>query len=267
MTATLPASDAISIILRDTHGLIAYLAGSSVAAAASGKQFSYSDVDLFTPNQGSYFALVSHLLNNSYELWDSASERLWDRHQRFGFNNWHTNSLRLRHQLSGTEVNTIYKKVDGHETTRLSQVLESFDFGLLATGYETENGRYHDMRPYFFGQRTDVNGPLPMLPYRQDSISQGFMSQHVMLRTAGRYARYAHTYGYDLSRVKPTMVQGYEQYHAYKARRTKPDDLVLADIALALHEHIANDEFDRLLEFEASLPTLDGVDQILASLE
>lgn len=67
-----------------------------------------------------------------------------------GFNRWHTNSMKLSDPTTGTEVNIIYKLVDGHETTSLSQVIESFDFGLLAMGFNLKTGNYHDMRSYLF---------------------------------------------------------------------------------------------------------------------
>lgn len=261
------AEDAVQQVLGETKGLIAFLTGSAVAAIEYDKQHSYHDVDLFVPNQGMYFALVQRLLDLNYEPGSERFALTWDRHKRYGFKSWHTNSMRLVDPVSGLEVNVIYKRVDGHETTRLSQVLESFDFGLLGVGYETETGRRHDMRTYFFGPGADDGRPLPMLPYRQESTSKGFMSQHVMLRTAGRYARYAHTYGYDLSLVKPTLVQGYQNYSLYKSDRSKDDDLVLGQIAAALAGHIQRDEFEALLQFEKDLPLADGVDSILASLE
>lgn len=263
----LAAEDALQEVLDVTRGLPMFLAGSNPAAVEHGKPHAYSDVDLFVPNQGMYFTGVQHLLNNGYEISDDRFTKMWNRHRLYGFNQWHTNSMKLLGKLTQLEVNVIYKRVDGHETTRLSQVIESFDFGLLGVGYETETGSRHDMRTYFFGPGADDGRPLPMLPYRQETVGQGFMSQHIMLRTPGRYARYAHTYGYDLSRVKPTLVQGYLAYADYKLGRTKEDDLTLGQIATSLARHLDEDDFDNLLEFEANLPKADGLDEIMAGLE
>ena len=98
-------------------------------------------------------------------------------------------------------------------------------------------------------------------------LAQGLMSQHIILRTPGRYARYADEYGYDLSLVKPVLVDGYLKYHEYKSNRSKPEDQALGKIALALSQHMEFDEFDELRTFEADLPKADGLDQVLASLE
>ena len=113
----------------------------------------------------------------------------------------------------------------------------------------------------------DDGRPLPMLPYRTDTVGKGYMSKHIMLRTPGRYARYAYTYGYDLSLVKPTLVDGYAAYADYKLDRTQDDDIMLGNIAIALATNIENDEFDTLLAFEKSIPMADGLDDIMNALE
>ena len=261
------AGPAVSKVLDEVAGLPAFIAGSSVSAMVHDKPQAYTDIDLFVPNPGTYFATVQRLLAEGYELESEKFEKMWNRHLRYGFNNWHTNSMKLMDRVADLEVNVIYKRVDGHETTQLSQVLESFDFGLLAVGFDAATRRFHDMRTYFFGAGANAGGPLPLLPYRQDTVGLGYMSQHIMLRTPGRYARYAHTYGYDLSLVKPTLVQGYAAYAAYKLNRTKDEDIQLGQIAQALGAHIERDEFDELLGFEKGLPTADGLDMIFASLE
>lgn len=263
----IPAADAVNQVLADIRGLPVFLTGSAPAAMVYDNQFAYTDVDLFVPNEGMYFATVTQLLNKGYSLESDRYEKMWRRHCNHGFKNWHTNSMKLLDDLTGTEVNVVYKKVDGHETTQLSQVLESFDFGLLAVGFDVELGTFHDMRSYFFGLGADDGRALPMLPYRNRAISQGLMSQHVMLRTPGRYHRYACTYGYDLSKVKPTLVEGYWEYARYKAKRSKPEDLTLGRIAAALAASIETDKFDELHHFEKQLPMSDGLDEIMASLE
>lgn len=261
------AADAIDKVLIDTKGLQLFLAGSSAAAVAYDKPHAYTDIDLFVPNEGMYFVGIERLLNRGYHIESDRFEKMWRRHMEYGFNAWHTNSMKLIDDSMGTEVNVIYKRVDGHETTRLSQVLESFDFGLLGVGYETETGTIADMRSYFFGPGADDGRPLPMLPYRQSTVGLGYMSQHLMLRTPGRYARYAMSYGYDLSLVKPTLVSGYLGYASYKLNRSKPDDILLGQIAQSLAKHIEDNDYAELAKFERDLPVADGLDQIMASLE
>ena len=196
-TTGIPAKDAVAKVLRDTTALPAFLTGSAVAAETYDLQQSYSDIDLFVPNEGSYFAVVTKLLCSGYRIENDRFERMWDRHVNIGFNKWHTNSMKLIDNATGTEVNVIYKLVEGHQTTQLSQVIESFDFGLLGVGYETKTGTFRDMRGYLF-PGLDPNGPLPMIGYRSGTVGKGLMSQFIMQRTPGRYARYIE-YGHDLS--------------------------------------------------------------------
>lgn len=264
-TTGIPAKDAVEKVLKDVTGLPAFLAGSSVAAAVTGKDHAYTDVDLFVPKEGAYFAMVQHLLNNGYMIGSDRFERMWLRHLTMGFNAWHTNSMKLLDQLTGLEVNVIYKRVDGHETTQLSQVIESFDFGVLGVGYETQTSTFRDMRSYLFPDAKDLE-VLPMMRYREDTVGKGYMSQHIMMRTPGRYARYAE-YGYDMSLIKPSLVNGLNVFALYKLDRTKPEDQVLGNIAMALAKHVEHDMFDELKEFERDLPKADGLDDIMASLE
>ena len=272
-TTGVPADLAVEKVLADLKGFRAFLTGSSAAAIAHDKPMAYTDIDVFAPNQGVYYTAIQRLKDLGYQVANERFELMWDRQMDIGFNRWHTNSMKLNDPTTGTEVNIIYKLVDGHETTSLSQVIESFDFGLLAMGFNLKTGNYHDMRSYLFpgfaplAQAQGWGIPLPMLEYRHDKLAQGLMSQHIMLRTPGRYARYADEYGYDLSLVKPVLVDGYLKYHEYKSNRTKPEDQALGKIALALSQHMQFDEFDELRTFEADLPKADGLDQVLASLE
>lgn len=265
MTPPVRAQDAVTKVLDDVAALPLFLAGSAAAAVCTSRDYAYHDVDLFSPSQGVYFSAVQQLLNRGYRLESDRFTRMWQRHLRYGFNAWHTNSMRLIDETTGTEVNVIYKRVDGHETTQLSQVLESFDFGILGVGYETDTGVFRDLRQYLFPDATDLN-VLPMMGYRADNVGQGLMSQHTMLRMPGRYARYSR-YGYDLSLVQPTLVRGYLNYAAYKEDRTKPEDQTLAQIAKALAFNIESNMLDELLSFEKQLPMQDGLDDILASIE
>lgn len=272
-TTGIPAELAVEKVLEDLKGFRAFLAGSAAAAIAHDKPMAYTDVDVFTPNQGVYYTAIQRLKDSGYSVANDRFELMWDRQMNIGFNKWHTNSMKLIDDLTGTEVNVIYKLVDGHETTSLSQVIESFDFGLLGMGFDLHTSNFHDMRSYLFpgftqlASQTGWGIPLPLLEYRHRQLSRGLMSQHIMLRTPGRYARYAGEYGYDLSLVKPVLIDGYIQYSSYKLDRTKPEDRALGEIAKALAIHLEDDAFDELQKFEQELPKADGLDQVLASLE
>ena len=67
---------------------------------------------------------------------------------KYGFKGWHTNSLKLYHATPTyrVEVNLVYKLTDGHPTTSLAQVLESFDFGCLGLGLDCELNQWRDIR-------------------------------------------------------------------------------------------------------------------------
>lgn len=262
----IPANVAIDLVLNDTKNLPGFLAGSSCSARYYDRLDAYSDIDIFTPNPGSYFSMIERLLNRGYRLMDDKFEKQYRRQMRYGFNHWHTNSMKLLHTTTNLEVNIIYKLVDGHETTKLTDVIQSFDWGLLSVlGYETYSGQSHSLAEYLF-PNDDPRGPLPMIDYRREAFEQGLMSQYIMQRTPGRYARYI-KYGYDLSKVRPVLVQGYRIYADYKSNRSKEEDQLLGEIALALSNCIEDEAIDDLLDFEKQLPLLDSVEQILQSLE
>src|SRR5690606_25778178 len=126
--------------------------------------------------------------NSGYELAER-SERLWHRWLRYGVDHWHTNSIKLIEPGTDLEVNLIYKSVNRNPLTSLSQVLESFDVGLLGSGYDLELGLKQDLRSFLF-PGYDIDGPLPLMPQRRDSWRGGFISQYQGLRELGRYAKY-----------------------------------------------------------------------------
>lgn len=258
-----PASDIIAEVSRPLLGMPVYLTGSLVAEEAYGLSEAHTDADLFCPSPQVLIAAAQKLLGESYVL-DDRMQRVWTRWLRFGFNQWHTNSLKMESPL-GTEVNLVYKLVDKHPTTSLSQVLESFDFGLLAMGYETETGTFRDLRPYLFPGE-DVNGPLPLMPNKRENWSNGFISQYNGIREAGRYAKYV-SYGYDLSRVKPDLLSGYWIAAEYMSNRDKPDKITLGKIYESIAGHIEHDNIDELVIASKEIIHLDALDEILEKLE
>jgi hypothetical protein len=240
-----------------------FMAGSCVAAQTHGLPDGYSDLDLFVPTEQVLVSTIQTLLNNGYVM-DDRFSRVWERWLRYGMRGWHTNSMKLE-SLNGLEVNVVYKIVDGHPTTSLAQVLESFDFGLLGTGYDMESDTYRDLRPYLF-PGYDIDGPLPLMPSKRENWRSGFISQYNGLREAGRYAKY-HGYGYDLSSVKDDLITGYHVVSAYHRASFDKDKHLLADIYDKLAEHISLGDIDELAERYRTLDFKDSLELILESLE
>ena len=256
-----------SALIADVRTILAgdpvYLTGSLVAEEAYGKTNAHSDVDLFCPTFQVVVAMTQKLLGQGYTFADRF-ERVWYRWLRFGVKQWHTNSMRLM-SPSGIETNLVYKITDGHPTTSLSQVIESFDFGLLGMGYDLEDGSYRDLRSYLFpGQ--DPDGPLPMMPNKRANWRQGFLSQYNGLREVGRYAKY-HGYGYDMSLVKDDLATGYREAELYLSTHFDDDKKLLGQIYGRIADHVELDEISELQLFAKNVDYNDQLDVIMAALE
>lgn len=240
-----------------------FIAGSCVAAQTYGKPTGFSDVDIFVPTQQVLISTIQTLLNHGYTL-DDRFDRVWHRWLRYGLKGWHTNSMRL-HSPQDVETNVVYKLVDGHPTTSLAQVLESFDFGLLGTGYDLESGQFRDLRGYLF-PGLNPNGPLPMMPGKRENWVRGFISQYNGLREAGRYAKYW-TYGYDMAAVRSDLLTGYRIVASYHLAHFDSNKQALGEIYAKITERIELDEIDDLAESYKQLNFNDPLDLILEALE
>jgi hypothetical protein len=256
-----------SAIIADVSALLTgepvFLAGSLVAEQAYGKNNVHSDVDLFCPTGNVLVSVGQKLLCNGYKL-DDRFERVWARWLRYGFKTWHTNSLRLW-SPSGVETNLVYKLSDGHPTTSLAQVIESFDFGLLAVGYDLEDNSLRDMRDYLF-PGLDPDGPLPMMPNKRANWRNGFISQYNGLRECGRYAKY-HARGYDMSLVKDDLVTGYDAASMYMSTHFDAEKQQLGKIYWAIARHIESDHITELAEASKQIDYKDSLDVIMEALE
>lgn len=262
-TSVVSAHDAIAEVSRHLHGEPVFLAGSAVAAETYGLPHAWSDVDLFCPTEHVLVAAIQRLLDRGYVL-DERFTRVWYRWLRYGFKRWHTNSMRLQ-SPHGVETNLVYKLTDGHPTTSLAQVLESFDFGLLATGYDLETGSFRDMRGYLY-PGLDVDGPLPMMPNKRGNWRNGFISQYNGLREPGRYAKY-HAYGYDMSAVKDDLVAGYWAAASYHGGSFDQDKQTLGKIYEVIAQKLEFDEIDELLQASKEIDYRDSLDLIYETLE
>lgn len=261
-----------SAIIADVRARLAgdsvFLAGSLVASETYGMPDPGHDVDLFCPTLQQLIATGQKLLCQGFTL-DPRFERVWERWLEMGVKSWHTNSLRLL-DPNGLEWNLVYKLNGGHPTTTLAQVLESFDFGLLGTGYDLRTDTYRDMRPYLFpdhwNQGYVFTGPLPMMPEKRANWRRGLISQYNGLRECGRYAKYAN-YGYDLSLVKDDLSTGYWNAAAYMSTTFDPEKQQLGKIYEAIAQHIDLDNIAELAEASTKIDYKDSLDLIMEALE
>jgi hypothetical protein len=255
---------AIAEALGLLHRTPVFVAGSCVAADVYSKgEDGYSDLDLFVPTQQVLISTIQLLLDNGYTM-DDRFARVWHRWLRYGLKGWYTNSLRL-YSRSDVETNVVFKMVDGHPTTTLAQVLESFDFGLLAVGFDCEQEVFRDLRPYLF-PGTDIDGPLPMMPGRRDAWRNGYISQYNGLREAARYAKYWR-YGYDMSLIREDLIQGYRMVASYHLSQADPDKQLLGQIYDTLGNKIEDNEITELAESYKTLDFKDSLDLIMEALE
>lgn len=265
------AAQAVELVLDQARGLRCYLTGSAASAADKeragivGFEKSWHDVDLFVGSDLQWVRSIQYLIDHGYEFGDERMEMIWRRVLNFGTKGWQTHSMRLT-SPEGIEVNVIYKTVNRAPTDSLSKVLESFDFGLLALGWETEDGTFRDMREYMFGSGIDLHAPLPLLPWRREQIQQGHFREHQGLRMFGRAARYFGDYGYDGSLVVPVMSEGYFNAAQYYQNRSKPEDLVLGNIYAHVALLLDDGDWAQLAESSAALPGMDTLDELYQKL-
>lgn len=262
------ARSQLSSVLADVAGDPVFVAGSLVAAVEYDNPAPVNDVDLFCPTFQVLVATAQKLLIRGYTL-DARFSRVWYRWLRYGIKSWHTNSLKMS-SPQGVEVNLVYKMHEGHATTSLSQVLESFDFGLLGMGYEAEDGAFRDLRSYLFpgiGEaRIRAGCALPMMPNKSDNWTRGFISRYNGLRESGRYAKYF-LRGYDMSLVRDQLVTGYREAALYLTQSFEEDQQKLGQIYYAIGDLIENDRALELQEAANKIDYNDELDEIMKALE
>lgn len=254
-------------------GFPLYMAGSLITSYTYDKPNTFSDVDVWAPTGESLMAAGQKLVDNGYTF-DDRFDRVWARWLRMGFNTWHTNSLRL-FSPQGVEVNLIFKRTDGHATTSLAQVLESFDFGFLATGWDLNDDSYRDLRPYLFPdhwhnvrslKQKHWEIALPMMPSKRTNWREGFISQYNGMREVGRYVKYS-DYGYDMSLIKDDLATGYEQASLYYEQHPDKEKQLLGQIYRTIAAYIQVDDLDQLRQFAKEIEYNDALDVIMEKLE
>lgn len=202
MTSLIPVEEQIDTVLALFKGMPMSLVGSAVAAKAHGRADAH-DIDVFVPSQQMFIAAVQRALDTGWHF-QGRTPRQWAVILRTGFSNkFNVQTLRLFND-DEIELNVSLRREYGNYLQDLSQVLEAFDFGLLAVGYNLEHVTYHDMRSYLF-PGLDVNGPLPFTPKRLFALSNGYLSSYAMYRQVDRLIKYT-GYGYDMSACTQTVV-------------------------------------------------------------
>ena len=104
----LTPTEAIAHVSQPLAGFPACIAGSAVAAETYGLPLGdKADVDVFCYSDLALVAATQRLIDSGFQLEDRFA-RAWERWLRYGFRNWHTNSIKF-HDPSGLEVNLVYK--------------------------------------------------------------------------------------------------------------------------------------------------------------
>ncbi len=264
-TTGFTAKQAVDLVLSQTRGLRCYLTGSAASAASkenagvAGFERAWSDVDLFIGAENEWVRSIQFLVDHGYTFGDRM-DMLWRRILHYGTHGWHTNSMRLLNP-EGIEVNLVYKTVNRQPVASLSQVIETFDFGLLGMGWETETGTFRDLRTYMF-PGADREGPLPMLPWRRESFMQGHFREHQGLRTFGRASRYFDGYGYDGSLVVPDLIEGYFNAASYYLDRMEPEKIQLGQMYQQIGLLLDKQDWAKLEEASAALPRMNALDEL-----
>lgn len=274
-TASPPTSkQSVLLPLRELRGVLlgsnACIAGSAVAAETYSLPHSYDDIDVFAYGNSELIAITTRLLERGFHFASDNEAMKFERWLAWDLNiGWRTNSVKLKgkvdNKLDEYEVNVVYKTFEKQPVKRLSLVLESFDFGHLATGWDLRTGTYRDMRQFFFPNAVDYSA-LPLLPDRMDRWENGLITQYTGIRQAGRAVKY-HGYGYDLTNVLPTLITGYRIAAGHHADHFDPEKVVLGEIYSRLADHLEDGEFDKIKEADLMLPQWRDVDAILERLD
>lgn len=240
----IPVNEALDEVLSLLKGKPAFICGSAVTAETYNKPFAYSDVDVFVPTPEVLVSTVEYLLNKGAQQ-DAKHRRIWEMWLSYGVGHWHTHSMKLL-MPSHVEVNVISKKDSRKQLSTLSDVLESFDFGILGTGYDCQLGIKQDLRSYLF-PTLDINGPLPMLPTKSYRWKRGQFSKFNALREVERYVKYV-DYGYDLSVVRLQLIEGYWQKANDQDISSNPEAPQLKQLFEAIAIKLEDNDLDELRE-------------------
>lgn len=256
------AASAMAEVQHSLQGQPGIMAGSAVAATMHDLPTAYSDIDVFCPSQASLASNVQVLLSHGATL-DDRFSRVWQRWLNYGIGRFHTNSMRVNTK-TGLEVNLVYKKVNDNALTSASSVIESFDFGLLASALDLRTDTLYDFRSVLF-PGLDPDGALPLMPNKRDDWRNGFVSQYNGLRQMMRYVKYL-DYGYSMDEVRDDLVTGYRKAALYFGGHYDDDKQQLGLIYETIAIHIEDDDIDQMKKASKQIDYDDDLDVIMSAL-
>ena len=227
---------------------------------------SRSDIDVFCFTQEAVMAGAERLLADPvFQLGDRGA-RVYARWLKYGMGTWHTNSLKLVDTSTSREVNLVYKTVGKHPTASASQVIETFDWGLLHSTWDLSGTdvQRRSAREFLFPYARPED-PLPLMPSRREDWRLGFMSQYQALRAPDRYLKYQ-GYGFDLSLVQEDLTVAYTNAAVFLLQHPDADKVRLGQICSRLAQCFETGEWQEVQDAVRLLPTMDSLDAMLAGL-
>lgn len=240
-----------------------FIAGGVAAAHMFDKP--YGDIDMFHPSPESLVSTGQLLLNQGFSM-EPDHLRRWQRWRSEGMGRFHTNSILLESVDGSYEVNLVYKTWRGNQTTSLSSVLETFDFGHLAGGFTVWTDEWQDFRDALFPRIKD--DAYPLMERRRREWMQGFFSPHQGKRQPGRILKNRER-GYDLTRALPVFIEGYRMCALHYSKSFKEEHLHFMVFYEKIADALEQEDWTALQEL---VDTLDDprdltMVQILESLE
>lgn len=225
-----------------------------------------SDIDVFCFTQEAVMAGAERLLADKDFMLGDRGERVYARWLKYGMGSWHTNSLKLEDHGTGREVNLVYKTVGKHPTASASQVVETFDWGLLHSTFDLSGStpQWRSARAFLFPE----SGPedaLPLMPSRREDWRLGFMSQYQALRAPERYLKYQ-DYCFDMSLVREDLTVAYTNAAMFLLQHPDADKVKLGQICSRLAKCFEAGEWQEMQDAVRLLPTMDSLDAMLAGL-
>lgn len=237
------------------------LVGSLVGADVNGKD-GWADGDVFCFSPGALMAAGQYMLDHGAVL-DEQEQRKWNRWLLMGMGDWHTNSIRME-LLNGIEVNLVYKTVGRVPLTSLMQVLESFDFGYVAMGWDLERGTFHDGREFWFGKGYDPES-LGFLPHREWQWLNATIGRFTGIRQPQRWAKFADR-GYDMRPSQKPLADGLRITAAHYTTKDDPEYRAYAPLYLGIADLVEDYDIPALLEVYKGMQPHDPVGSLTKGL-
>ena len=222
-----------------------------------------ADIDIFCYSAETLLDATATLRQNDFKL-APRYDRVYSRWLKYGIGNWHTNSVVLLSPATGRKHNLVFKTAGRAPLSSMSQIIESFDFGLLHSGLDLQEGIPRSMKSYLFPQYVD-DAALPLMPIRRNDWREGFMSRYQALREPARYLKYCN-YGFDMSVVKDDLAAGYNNASEHFIDSEVEEHRRLGQIYGLISAAIQEDQLPLLQSAIDEIPFQDSLEAILASL-